>query len=94
MGDAPHLRQGAKMLGKKALQTGVNVAHDVIDGENLNTAVAKRGRQALDLASQNSPQAQSGEGRKPTKRKAQPRNISSPQGKKAKTSPKKKKMED
>ena len=27
----PNLRQGAKMLGKKALQTGVNVAHDVID---------------------------------------------------------------
>ena len=31
----PHLQHGAKMLGKKALQTGVDVAQDVLAGENL-----------------------------------------------------------
>ena len=40
----PHLQQGAKMLGKKALQEGVNVAQDVLAGENFSTAVAKHGK--------------------------------------------------
>ena len=31
----PHLQEGAKMLGKTALQTGVDVAQDVLAGENL-----------------------------------------------------------
>ena len=35
----PHLQQGAKMLGKKALQTGVDVAQDVLAGENLRSQV-------------------------------------------------------
>ena len=29
----PHLQQGAKVIEKKALQTGVNVAQDVLDGD-------------------------------------------------------------
>ena len=87
----PHLKQGAKMLGKKALQTGVNVAQDVLAGENLKTAVAKQDKKALGIPSQNSPQ--SGAGKKGTKRKAQPRNNSSPPGKKRKTSPQQKKLE-
>ena len=33
----PHLQEDAKMLGKKALQTGVDVAQDVLAGENLKT---------------------------------------------------------
>ena len=72
----PHLKQGAEMLGKKALQTGVNVAQDVLAGENLKTAVKRQGKKALGLTSQNSPQ--SGAGKKGTKRKAQRRNNSSP----------------
>ena len=88
----PHLKQGAKMLGKKALQTGVNVAQDVLAGETLKTAVAKQGKKALGILSQNSPQ--SGAGKKGTKRKAQPRNNSSPPGKKRKTSPQQKRLED
>ena len=88
----PHLKQGAKMLGKKALQTGVNVAQDVLVGENLKTAVAKQGKKALGIPSQNSPQ--SGAGKKGTKRKAQPRNNSSPPVKKRKTSPQQKKLEE
>ena len=35
----PHLQQGAKVIGKKALQTGVNVVQDVLDGDNIKTAV-------------------------------------------------------
>ena len=31
----PHLQQSAKALGKKALQSCVNVAQDVLAGENL-----------------------------------------------------------
>lgn len=68
----PHLRQGAKVLGKKALQTGVNVAQDVIDGKDIKAAVSKRAEQALgDITSQNSPQEQSGGDRKAIKRKSQ-----------------------
>ena len=42
----PHLQQGAKVLGKKALQTGVQVAQDVLEGNNVNTALARRSREA------------------------------------------------
>ena len=45
------------MLGKKALQTGVNVSQDVLAGENLKTATKKRTKQALGLPSQDSPQS-------------------------------------
>ena len=88
----PHLKQGAKMIGKKALQTGVNVAQDVLAGENIKTAVKKQGKKALGLTSQKSPQ--SGAGKKGTKRKAQRINNSSPPGKKRKTSPQQKKLEE
>jgi len=37
----PHLEQGAKMLGKKAFQTGVSIGQDVLPGENLKTATKK-----------------------------------------------------
>ena len=56
----PHPQQGAKIRGKKALQTGVSVAQDVLAGENLKTATNKRAKQALGLPSQNSPQAGAG----------------------------------
>ena len=60
----PHLQQGAKVLGKKALQTGVQVAQDVLEGNNVNTALAKRSKEAI---SGLVPQA--GSGRKSTKQK-------------------------
>ena len=89
----PHLQQGAKMLGKRALQTGVQVAQDVLAGENVKTATKKRAKQALGLPSQNS--SQSGGGRKAIKRKTPGTKNSSPPGKRAKTSPQqKKKPED
>ena len=86
----PHLQQGAKVLGKKALQTGVEMAQDVLDGDDVKTAFSKRTKQVLgDLTTQNS--SQSGSGRKATKRKAQPSKNSSPLGKRAKASPQRKK---
>ena len=85
----PHVQQGAKMLGKKALQTGVDVAQDVLAGENPKTATKKRAKQALGLSSQDSPQ--SGAGKRATKRKARLRKNSSPAGKRAKASPQQKK---
>ena len=86
----PHLQQGAKVLGKKALQTGVEMAQDVLDGDDVKTAFSKRAKQVLgDTTTQNS--SQSGSGRKATKRKAQPAKNSSPPGKRAKASPQQKK---
>ena len=85
----PHLQQGAKVLGKKALQTGVQVAQDVLEGDNVKTAVSKRPKEALsDMSSQNS--SQSGSGRKATKRRAPGTKISSHPGKRAKKSPQQK----
>ena len=45
----PHLQQGAKLLGKKALQTGVQVAKDVLEGDDVDTALAKRSREVIGL---------------------------------------------
>ena len=74
----PHLQQGAKVLGKKALQTGVQVAQDVLEGNNVNTALAKRSKEAI-----RGLVPQAGSGRKATKRKVQFRGL--PPFKKPKT---------
>ena len=50
----PHLQQGVKVIGKKALQTGVNVAQDVLDGDNIKKAISKQAKQALCVPAQNS----------------------------------------
>ena len=60
----PHLKEGAKVLGKNALQTEVQVAQDVLAGNNVNTALAKRNKEAIGGLV---PQA--GNGRKSTKKK-------------------------
>ena len=81
----PQLQQVARMIWKKALQTGANVAQDILDGDNLNTAIRKQAKQAIgNMTSQRSQQAQSGADQKGTKRKAQGSKISLPPGKKAK----------
>ena len=89
-----HLQQDANVIGKKALPTGVNVAQDVLDGDNIKTAAHKRTKQVLGLPSQNSLQGQSGAGKKAIKRKAQGTKISSPPGEKAKASPQQKKPKE
>lgn len=43
----PHLKKGGKVIGKNALKTGVNVAQDVLDEDNLKTAVSKQAKQAI-----------------------------------------------
>ena len=55
-----------RCLAKKALQTSANVAKDVLAGENFNTAVTKRGKQAIGGLL-----PQEGVGRKAIKRKTQ-----------------------
>ena len=35
------------MLGKKALETGVQVAQDVLEGDHINAALAKHRREAI-----------------------------------------------
>ena len=81
-------RFNTRVTGKKALQTGVNVAQDNLDGDNLKTAVRKQAKQAIgNITSWKSQQGQSGASQKGTKRKAQSSKISSPPGKKAKASP-------
>ena len=60
----PHLQQGPKVTGKKALQTGVNVAQDVLDEDNIKKAISKQAKQALGLPAQNLLQGQSGAGKK------------------------------
>ena len=60
-----HLRQGANVFVNLALQTGVNVAQDVVEGKDVKATVRKRAKLALgDITSQNSPKEQSGGGRK------------------------------
>ena len=66
----PHLQQGAKVLGKKALKTGVNVAQGVLAGNYVDTALAKCRRRAIGGLV---PQA--GSGRKSTKQKVQFRGL-------------------
>lgn len=90
----PRLKQGAKALGKKALKTGVNVVQDVLEGENVQAAVTKRGKQAIDdIVSHNTPRSQVGSGRKTTKRKKGPTTLSSASVKKRKTAPQKQKKQ-
>lgn len=42
----PLLKQGLKTVGKKALQTGIQVADDVISGQNLKESVKHRAKTA------------------------------------------------
>ena len=74
----PNLKQGAKVLGKKALQTGAQVAQDVLEGNNVNTVLAKRSKEVT-----RGLVPHSGSGRKATKRKMQFRAL--PPFKKPKT---------
>ena len=58
------------MLGKKTLQTGVQVAQDVLEGNNVNTALERRSREAIGGLV-----LQAGSGRKSTKRKVRFRDL-------------------
>ena len=69
----PFLWKGAKFAGKTALNTGIDVAKDVIDGRDIKSAVKTRTRQAGNrLANQlvervtSAVKSQTGRGRKKT----------------------------
>ena len=51
-----HVQESAEMLGKKALQSRINVAQDVLEGANVKAALSKQGKKTLRLPSQNSSQ--------------------------------------
>ena len=55
----PFLKKSSKVLGKKALQTSLNVTQDVLEGQRLKTSTTKRFKEALGLPTQNSLQEQS-----------------------------------
>ena len=47
----PSVKKGVNALGKKAVETAVNVGQDVLTGKSVKEAVRRRGRQAVnDLA--------------------------------------------
>ena len=49
----PLVKRGINAIGQKAIETAVNVGHDVLEGKNVKVAAKNRGRQAVnDLAKQ------------------------------------------
>lgn len=87
----PFLQKGAKTLGKATLDTGVNIARDVLAGNNLKDSAQARLRQtAKTMKDQtlNHITSQVGSGsskrKKGSKRKAPQKKISLPQTGKAK----------
>ena len=42
---APHVKQGLKKVGKKALKTGLQVISDVSEGQNLKQSLKRRATQ-------------------------------------------------
>lgn len=95
----PFLQRGVKTVGKAAMNTGMNIAQDVLAGENLKTAAKKRARQTAKKLTDkaiNKITSQTGNGSKrrtktkTTKRKRSQKSISSSstfKAKRAKTVP-------
>ena len=88
----PHLSSGMKAVGREALKGGLNVAQDVLEGQDLKDSTLKRVNEAgKRLAnSQDTSGAQTGSGQKGRKRKTPVENASSPPAKKQRTSKAKK----
>jgi hypothetical protein len=49
----PLFKQGAKVVGKKALQTATEVGQDVLQGKNVKEAFKSRGKQAASELAEN-----------------------------------------
>lgn len=53
----PLLKKGAKVLGKEALKTGLNVAADALEGQNVKESLKKRaastGKKVVNKSAQN-----------------------------------------
>ena len=87
----PLLKTGAKTVGKAALNTGVNIAKDILTGNNLKDSAKARLRQSAQTLKQqalNQFTSQAGSGRsrirKTQKRKAPQKKLSLPRAGKAK----------
>ena len=93
----PFLQKGAQTLGRAALNTGANIAQDVLAGNSLKDSTRSRLQQtAKTLKEQalNRLTSQTGSGRKPLKRRTSQAKLTLPQpvkGKRAKTTSAKKK---
>ena len=92
----PFLQKGAKSIGRAAVNTGMNIAQDVLAGNNLkDSAQARLQQTANNLKRQaiNRIIPQSGSGAKRLKRKAPQKKLISPRtgnAKRAKKAPQKK----
>lgn len=86
----PFLQQGAKTLGRAALNTGLNIAQDVLAGKALKDSARSRVQQTAQTSKEQAlNRLQTGRGRKRLKRKASPKKISSHQTSKVKRAKKK-----
>ena len=66
----PLLKKGATAIGKQALQTGMEIADDVMSGQNVKTAAKRRVKQAgRQLAVKAGRKIQKGGGKKTPRRK-------------------------
>ena len=86
----PFIKDGAKAIGKTALSIGLNIANDVLSGQDLKSSAQARALEAKNslknkaISTARGALAQSGKG---IKRRASTPSTSQPQTKKRKTSP-------
>jgi hypothetical protein len=66
-------KQGAKVVGKRALQTATEVGQDVLQGKNVKEVFKSRGKQAAsELAENAAKKVMTGKGRKKGIKRAAP----------------------
>ena len=69
----PLFKQGAKVVGKRALQAATEVGQDVLQGKNVKEAFKSRGKQAAsDVAKNAAKKVMTGKGRKKGIKRAAP----------------------
>ena len=72
----PLLKKGAATVGKQALQTGMEIAEDVISGQNIKSATKRRVKQAgKQLGAKVKRRVQTGKGKRGRKPKPKTRGI-------------------
>ena len=83
----PLFKQGARTVGKRALQAATEVGQDVLEGRNVSESMKARGNQSFTDVSNKAVKTLTGRGRKrPIKRSAPAKPTISSQAKKRKTS--------
>ena len=75
----PLFKQGAKVVGKRALQAATEVGQDVIQGKNVRESFKSRGKQAVsDVAENAAKKVMTGKGRKEGIKRAAPAKTRAP----------------